>query len=84
MADLFSGIYPTGIVYADKDIQSGGDYHKVAFLSFQTLELKVYDKSSRLLPQVEADAAKIIGRKGESFDTSACGQPITLGYGLKD
>lgn len=81
MDKLFSGIFPTGISYADRSKTSGGDYHRVAFLSFETLELKIYDERSPLLPEIKEHAANLQARKGEPFNTSACGQPVTLGYG---
>src|SRR3546814_11083186 len=36
---IFSGIYPAGIVYADRTRQTGGDYARLAFLPYDTLAL---------------------------------------------
>ena len=38
---IFSGVYPTGIVWADRYIEKHGDYKKLAYLNFGTLELEV-------------------------------------------
>src|SRR3546814_11285018 len=32
---IFSGIYPAGIVYADRTRQKGGDYARLAFLPYE-------------------------------------------------
>lgn len=76
---LFIGVYPCGIVYADKERETDGDYARVAFLDYRTLTLTVDDKNSPLLDAVRADAAAIQARRGQQFPISACGQTITLG-----
>ncbi len=76
---LSVGVYPTGISYADRAREEHGDYAKVAHLSFRTLELEVYKPKSPLLPLIRKDAAKIIARRGERFETSASGQYVILG-----
>lgn len=80
---LFSGVFPEGIVYADRRREKHGDYVKVAFLSFRTLELQVYKEMPEDLRQlVEDDALKIQRRKGELYPRSSSGQHIRLGWGL--
>lgn len=76
---LFVGVYPEGIVYADRSREEHGDYARVAFLPFGTLELEVSAPKSPLLTLVRADAAKIAARRGEKFITSGNGQYIILG-----
>jgi hypothetical protein len=76
---LFAGVYPGGISYADRAREEHGDYAKVAFLPFDTLELVIYKPKSPLLPLVREDAAKIIARRGEQFQVSASGQHVKLG-----
>lgn len=76
---LFAGIYPCGIVYADRSNEEAGDYKRVAFLVFRTLELEVSDPRSPLLPMVRTDAAEIQARRGELFEVSGAGQTVRLG-----
>lgn len=38
---LFSGVYPCGIVYADRYREKGGDYARLAFLPYDTLQLSM-------------------------------------------
>lgn len=80
---LFSGVYPTGIVYADRARSRGGDYERVAFLSFSTLELEVArgQEKSPLLPLVREDAARLQARRGQRYEVSASGQYVVLGHG---
>ena len=79
-ANLFIGGGATGISYCDKSRKSNNDYKLIAHLSYATLELTVYDQKSNLLPLIKEEAAKLQTKKGESYNTSTCGQPITLGY----
>ncbi|MCK9442549.1 MAG: hypothetical protein M0Q13_14160 [Methanothrix sp.] len=80
---LFSAIFSTGIGYADRTREENGDYKKLAFLSFRTLELEFYGKvPEELRKLIVEDANAIQVRKGEEYQVSACGQTITLGYGL--
>ena len=72
--NLFIGVYPTGLVYADKSIEREGDYHRVAFLPYNTLELKVYDFGSPLLQAIRRDAHVIQARRGELFGISTSGK----------
>ena len=76
---LFAGVYPGGIVYADRTKEENGDYKRVAFLPYDTLKLRIDDHNSVLLPMVKEDAEHIIAKRGEQFSISACGQTVTLG-----
>ncbi len=79
---LFSGVYPTGIVYADKAREVQGDYARLAYLNFDTLTLKVEtDCPADLRQRIEADAAAIQAKRGEQFRISTAGQPVLLGSG---
>lgn len=80
---LFIGIFPTGVMYADRCREVHGDYKRVAFLFFDTLEFRVDDPKSPLLAAARADAMSIIAKKGQEFRTSGSGQTITLGYADK-
>ena len=48
--------------YADRAIEEHGDYAKVAFLSYASLDLTVYCDHSPLLPLVREDAARMQAR----------------------
>ena len=81
---IFAGVYATGIVYADRQREKCGDYARLAFLSFSTLKLEISpDCPKELIGDVIKDAVAIQDRKGQQFNTSTCGQPITLGYALE-
>jgi len=79
---LFVGVYPGGLVYADRKVEQHGDYKRVALLTYDTLELQISDPDSPLLDEVISDAAIYQARKGERFDISTSGQYITLGWRL--
>lgn len=78
---LFSGIYPTGIMYADRTNEVNGDYKRLAFLPYKELELEVEkDCPADLRTQIEQSAAKIIARRGERFQISgSSNQSVILG-----
>ena len=77
---IFSGIYPTGVSYADRWKEKDGDYKRLAFLSFSSLELKIEtDCPQDLRAQIKEDAAKIQAQRGQQFRISQAGQTITLG-----
>lgn len=76
---LFIGIFPTGISYADRATEEHGDYAKVAFLSYESLELEIRRPRSPLLPLIREDAARMQARRGEDFQVSTAGQTVRLG-----
>jgi len=77
---LFIGVWSTGIQYCDRYVEEHGDYKKLAFLPYRTLELEVRpDCPVELRAEIEADAQSIIRRRGEQFPISAGGQYVTLG-----
>jgi hypothetical protein len=80
---LFIGIFPAGIVYADRQRERSGDYLRLAFLSYSSLELEIRPRCpSELADLIRAHAASLQSRRGEQYEISSCGQTITLGYGL--
>ena len=81
---LFIGVYPCGLVYADRSIEEHGDYAQIAFLSYDTLILDIGRSRSPLLDAIRADAEKIQNRKGEKFQISTSGQYVILGAGIND
>lgn len=78
---LFVGIFPGGIVYADREVEQHGDYKRLAFLSFRTLEVDWSSKriEPALRAAIEEDVAAMRARRGERFEVSACGQYVVLG-----
>jgi N12 class adenine-specific DNA methylase len=67
---LFIGGVATGLSYCDRAQEEHGDYKKVANLFYDTLELKIYDHLSPLLPEIEAHAKKMQAMRGEWYPTA--------------
>jgi hypothetical protein len=65
---MFAGCYPCGIVYADRFVEVAGDYKRVAFLPYSTLNLEIDDPKSPILEQVKADAAQYVA--GQPFQVA--------------
>ena len=61
---LFAGIYPEGMVYADRRTKN---YRQIAFLSWRTLKLKIDEPNNSLMPDVVANAKTYQDRKGEEM-----------------
>ena len=77
---LFMGVYPGGIVYADKSREKDGDYARCAFLSFSTLELQwEKDCPGDLRAEIERDAARIQSMRGQPYPIDASGNTVILG-----
>lgn len=77
---LFIGVYPTGIVYADRGNQIGGDYKRTAFLPYNTLTLQLDSACPpELIETIKTHSQTIINKRGEQFAISACNQNVTLG-----
>jgi len=80
MERIFSGIYPCGIVFADRTVQQAGDYQRLAFLPYKSLELEIErDCPPDLAEEIRLDAAPIQARRGGEFQISASGQTVVLG-----
>lgn len=77
---LFICVMPGGIVYCDRTREVAGDYKRLAFLPYQTLELELKPRcDASLKAEIIEHAASIQARKGESFRVSACGHTVKLG-----
>ena len=77
---LFIGVYPAGLVYADRLREVGGDYARLAFLPYDTLDLQVSaDCPAELRQAVIAHADRMRAKRGEAFQVSTCGQTVILG-----
>ena len=81
---LFSGVFPEGILYADRLVDDGGDYKRLGFLPFANLVLQLEsDCPPDLAERIRTDAGRIQALKGEQYQISTSGQTITLGYKLE-
>lgn len=77
---IFAGIYPAGIVYADRGREVNRDYKRLAFLPFATLELRLEpDCRPDFAAEIKVDAAAIQARRGQPFQVSTSGQTVILG-----
>ena len=77
---IFSGIYPGGVVFANRTVEQAGDYKRLAFLPYRSLELEIEkDCPPELAEEIRLAAAPIQERRGGEFQISACGQTVVLG-----
>lgn len=80
---LFIGVFPAGLVYADRHREEHGDYVTLAFLPYATLKLEWRRASSNipraLWNEIKEHAIGIQARRGEAFQVSATGQTVLLG-----
>lgn len=78
---LFVGVWATGLTFCDRTREENGDYKRIAFLPYSTLVLE-WSKGRHpadLRAEIEAEAAKVIARRGESFQIDTCGHTVVLG-----
>jgi hypothetical protein len=77
---VFQGVFPGGISYADRYREVQGDYARLAFLPYDTLELKFeQDCPLHLRNWITESAAAIQSRRGEQYPISTSGQTVLLG-----
>lgn len=82
--NLFVGFYPEGVVYADRQHEVRGDYKRLAFLPYRTLELNLKeDCPDHLAAEIESHAAEIQMQRGLDLEITACGQSVRLGSALR-
>lgn len=80
---LFVGLYPGGVVYADRGREVHGDYARLAVLGYRKLELAIEkDCPQELRLLIEADAATFQARRGQQLEISTAGQTVLLGSDL--
>ncbi len=74
-------MFPTGISYADRKRERGGDYVRVAFLPFDTLALEWAPgrHPADLRRLVELDASEVAAKRGGVLVVSGAGQAVRLG-----
>lgn len=76
---VFSGCFPTGIVYADRARERHGDWVRLAYLNYGSLELELErDCPGELRAHIEQDAASIQARAGERYPIAG-NMSVTLG-----
>ena len=80
---LFIGVCPSGLSYCDRARKENGDYKKVAYLSYLTLELRIYNEQSPLVSEIAKDALAFQARRGEFFATTESGHGVKLGGEIK-
>lgn len=77
---LFIGKFPCGFVYADRHVEIYNDFKRLAFLSYNILELVIVpDCPADLKKEIEAHAKSIKDRKGELLQVTTSGQTVRLG-----
>lgn len=80
---LFIGVYPGGMVYADRHKERDGDYARVAFLPWDTLEVEVDKRADpELVRQALAHATLLARKSGQAFAIDASGHHVLLGSKL--
>lgn len=80
---LFIGLYPAGVVYADRTKEKDGDYARCAFLPYDDLALKIEpDCAAELRPLIEHDASEMQAKRGQEYQVSSSGQTVLLGSAL--
>jgi len=80
LPQLFIGVFPCGISYADRHHEEHGDYKSLAFLPYSSLVLEFRkDCPTELRGEIIASAAAIQARKGEQYQISGSGQTVLLG-----
>lgn len=84
---LFIGVYPAGIVYADRGREEHGDYKRIAFLDYATLtfqpeKLSGSEVDRELLRLAREHAATVQAKRGELYQISSTGQTVLLGSDL--
>jgi hypothetical protein len=77
---LFIGVWSTGIGYYDKTQEDNGQYKRVAFLDYHTLELQWHGSvPPELAGEIIADAATIQAQRARPFQFAGRGQTVILG-----
>lgn len=65
---IFSGCFPTGIVYADRQVEVRGDYKRLAYMNYGSLVLELEDDCPEpLAEQIKEDHKRFLAMKGHSY-----------------
>ena len=77
---LFIGVYPTGLIYSDREREEHSNYKLLATLPFHSLQLTIEPECPNgLRSRIEAHAATIQAMRGQQFQISTAGQTVRLG-----
>lgn len=77
---VFVGTYPEGIVYADRLWNEHGEWVKLAFLSYNTLELEFRNRCSREVQGfIKRNARVLQDKRGEEYQIDTSGHTVILG-----
>jgi hypothetical protein len=68
-----------GLHYADTSRQRCGDFVRLAFLPFFSLDLEIEPNCPSLREEILTHAANIQALRGQAFQVSTCGQTVILG-----
>lgn len=80
---IFVALMPTGLWWTDRHNEEHGDYAKLAFLPFSTLELEIFPRCPKeLQARIRSEASNVQARRGEPYQISTAGQTVILGYGI--
>jgi hypothetical protein len=81
-ARVFCGCYPTGLVWSDKHNQKAGDYKRLAYLNYATLQLDVEkDCPEELATWIRESAAKVQAKRGQAYSIAG-NASVILGHAL--
>ena len=76
---LFIGIYPCGIVYADKFREKDNDYRRCCFLPYSTLEPEFErDCPAELRAGIMEDVKRMQSKRGQLFRTATTGDSYVM------
>lgn len=83
---LFIGVYPTGLVFSHRGLEKDGDYLRVGFMPYDTLELAEERWFSELDPEIAAlvreEVNDMKAKKGQLYPISSCNQTVLLGEAM--
>lgn len=79
---IFIGVYPCGLVYADRQRERNGDYARLAFLPYATLQLELEsDCPPACARWIRTHAARL--KPGDELIVSSAGQTVILGKAVQ-
>ncbi len=78
---IFLCIMTTGWWWTDRTREEHGDYARLAFLSFSTLELEIFKGCpENFKARIQAKAENFQSMEGQDYQISTSGQTIRLGH----
>ncbi len=82
---IFVGAFPAGISWADRQREEHGDWARLCFMPYATLEAE-FSKScpQELRTEIEEQVADFQAKRGQQYQISTAGQTVLLGSELPD